>query len=421
MQKTKKSGCGGFSLVPRSLNAQLRAALLLLFIAAAGSVGFTLYELDLRKHDYVILNLAGQLRAIAQNMVRQSLHYREVRGSDATARDQQARIFAETLRQQSDTYERIVTSLSNRLLEPELTGRSDPLRCSWDEQSIAQLNLTAQTWHEFRQGMDAALNSGGASAAVDYMLKHEAHLRVVSKNLSNAFQLMMEGKMGLIALFNKVALISFFLIIVVLLTLFSFTFSRPLRTTLSGIGRITQGDFGYQLPATASNEIGQIETAFNSLSCRLHALFRLTDQINRADSLDESLHFVFNEFRALLPLEWVGMLSLDASGEQFVLERRYTEGEAVVNEGECFAAEGSMLARALLESKPLHIDDLQVLSAGNPQAQFAARLCEQGFHSLLLFPLGGMGNGLRYSPLLQRSAVPITASTWSCWATSPRR
>ena len=26
-------------------------------------VGFTLYELDLRKHDYVILNLAGQLSA----------------------------------------------------------------------------------------------------------------------------------------------------------------------------------------------------------------------------------------------------------------------------------------------------------------------------------------------------------------------
>ncbi|MEN8169845.1 MAG: HD domain-containing phosphohydrolase [Pseudomonadota bacterium] len=391
----------GFSLLPRSLNAQLRTALLLLFIAAAGSVGFTLYELDLRKHDYVILNLAGQLRAIAQNLVRQSLHYRDVRVEDTVARAQQARIFAETISEQSDTYERIVTSLNNRLLEPELTGRSDPLRCSWDEQSIAQLNLTAVIWREFRQGLDVALTSGDTGAAVDYILSHEAHLSAVSKNLSSAFQIMMEGKMGLIALFNKIALVGFLLIIVVLLTLFTFTFSLPLRTTLSGIGRISQGDFGYQLPSPGANEIGQITSAFNSLSYRLHALFSLTDKINRADSLDESLLYVFDEFRALLPLEWVGMLSLDATGKNFVLERRYAEGNTVMDEGECFSSDGSMLVRALQDSRPLHISDLEKMVAENPQAQFAARLHEEGYGSLLLFPLASEG---QWSALLAFAA-----------------
>ncbi len=372
----------GIPLLPRSLNAQLRAAMLLLFVAAAGSVGFTLYAMDLRKHDYVILNLAGQLRAIAQNMVGQGLRYQDF--GEGTG-------FAETINEQSERYQRIVSSLSSRLLEPELTGRSDPLTCSWDEQSIGQLNLTATTWQEFRQGMEAAQATGGDAAMAQYILANETHLITVSKNLSGAFQVMMEGKMGLIALFNKVAFGSFLLIIAVLLTLFSLTFSRPLRTTLSGIGRITQGDFGYQLPLQSNNEIGEIATAFNGLSCRLHALFRLNEQINRASSIDESLRFVFDEFRALLPLQWVGMLSLDATGEQFVLERRHAEGGAAGDEGECFAAEGSLLAEALQQGRPLHIDDLKQMVAENPQAQFAVRLCEGGYRSALFFPLGGEG------------------------------
>lgn len=400
-QTAKSDGSGTLALLPRSLNAQLRAALLLLFLAAAGSVGFTLYELDLRKHDYVILNLAGQLRAIAQNMVRQSLHFRDAKLAEGAAQGQQATLFAENISEQSATYERIVTSLANRLLEPELTGRSDPLRCSWDEQSIAQLNLTATTWHEFRQGLEQAMAEGGSMAAVDYILRREAHLTTVSRNLSGAFQVMMEGKMGLIALFNKIALGGFFLIIVVLLLLFTFTFSRPLRTTLAGIRRISQGEFGYQLPSPGANEIGQIAHAFNSLSSRLHALFRLTDQINRAASLDESLHFVFAEFRALLPLEWIGLIARDTTGEQFVLERCYTEGATCVEEGERFTAEGSLLAAALLQDQPLYIGDLEKMVAEQPQAQFAARLCAEGYRSVLFFPLGGEG---QWSALLAFAA-----------------
>ena len=389
MLKAMTGGAAGMMhLLPRSLNSQLRAAMLLLFVASAGSVGFTIYELDLRKHDYVILNLSGQLRAIAQNMVSHSLRYREL----AVIGEAQPQFFAEVIREQGDRYERIVTSLSNRLLEPELTGRSDPLSCSWDEQSIGQLNLTTTTWKEFRQGLDAAKSSGGDMAMAEYILTQEKLLVTVSKNLSNAFQVMMEGKMGLIVLFNKIALGSFLLFIIVLLSLFTFTFSRPLRTTLSGIARINQGDFGFQLAVNSRNEIGEIASAFNGLSKRLHALFRLTDQINRANSLDESLRFVFHEFRALLPLQWIGMLTLDATGKSFTLERHFSQEGGGLGEGEKFIAEGSLLIRSLQKSQPLYIDDLERMTLENPQAQFAARLRQQGYGAALFFPLGGDGS-----------------------------
>ena len=61
-----------------SLTRQITFALVLMFVAGAGVVGFTVYELNLRKHDYVILNLAGQLRALAQADPRWSVGQDEI-------------------------------------------------------------------------------------------------------------------------------------------------------------------------------------------------------------------------------------------------------------------------------------------------------------------------------------------------------
>jgi len=381
-------------LLPRSLTRQITLALILLFSAAAGSVGFTIYELNLRKHDYVILNLSGQLRALAQGMVSESLHFREHRGGMSTA--EQAALFRDNLHVQAATFDKIITSLQRRYLDPELTGRNDPLVCSWDEQSIAQLNLTARTWQAFRVGIQAVFEPSPTQAeleqAADYIIDNEGWITVVAKNLSSAFQYMMEGKMHLVALFNQLALGLFFIAIIVLLTLLYFTFVRPLRTTLAGIGRISQGDFGHQIPLESANEIGTIAQAFNSLSLQLSAIFRLTDRINEASTLDETLRFVFEEFRPLLPLDWVGMLSLDESGERFVLQRRYTDGSTALNEGDAYRAMGTRLGQALDENRPLHIPDLSQIAAQDPAAEFAAALSADGRCSALFFPLAVEGH-----------------------------
>jgi len=378
-------------LLPRSLTRQIAAALIVLFVAAAGSVGFTIYELDLRKHDYVILNLAGQLRALAQGMVSDSLHYREKGMMSAEG----AAIFRANLRMQAETFDRIITSLQNRYLEPELTGRSDPLVCSWDEQSIAQLNLTARTWREFRAGIGPVFGSGASIAQLertaDYIIDNEGWITVVAKNLSGAFQRMMEGKMRLIVLFNQVALGLFFVAVIVLLTLLYFTFVRPLRTTLAGVEHIASGDFGYQIPTRSGNEIGQIADGVNSLSLRLDAIFRLTERISQASTLDETLRFVFDQFRHLLPLDWLGILVQDESAKRMVLQHRFTEGKTRLTEGDSFRANGTLLGRAIAEQKPLHISDLAATAAGDGRAEFAAALAADGRRSALFFPLAGEG------------------------------
>jgi HD-GYP domain-containing protein (c-di-GMP phosphodiesterase class II) len=170
-----------------------------------------------------------------------------------------------------------------------------------------------------------------------------------------------------------------------------FTFVRPLRQTLAGVDHLTNGEFGYQIPLHSHNEIGQIADVLNLLSCRLSSLFKLTERISQANTLDETLRFVFEQFRSLLPLDWVGILERDSTGERFVLQHRFTEGETRLREGDSFRTTDSLLGRAMTEHRPLHIEDLEATAAHDPGAEFSGSLAADGRRSALFFPLTGEG------------------------------
>lgn len=389
-------------LVPVSLQWQLTLALLLLFLFGGATIIFTLYELNLRKHDYVILNLSGQLRAISQTMVELSLRY----AHETPRLDEQA--YLAEVNAQADRYQHIVSSLQKRLLQPELTGRSDPLLCSWDDQSSRQLNLTAENWGDFQRGLQDSSVKGGAAVA-NYILDNARQVEVVSSNLSTAFQVMMEGKMALIVLFNKILLGVALLLLLVLFTLLHFTFVRPLRMTIRGIRRISQGEFGYTIPVRGGNEIAQMTHAFNHLSQRINAIARLTERLDAARSLDEMVRFAFEEFRLLLPIDWVGLLSLNHVGDGFQLEHWHAQRQTPFEIGTRFPLEGTLLAEAHFSGKPLHIPNLAEEGERNPKAEFVAALSRDGFGSALLFPVGRDHHEGSWSALLVFASLTPSA------------
>ena len=59
----------------KSIKSQILLIIFLQIALLVGIVSTTLYLLNLRQHDYLILNLTGQLRVIAQTMVNQSSHF----------------------------------------------------------------------------------------------------------------------------------------------------------------------------------------------------------------------------------------------------------------------------------------------------------------------------------------------------------
>lgn len=110
----------------QTLKLQVALALTIQFILLAGVVGATIYQLNLRKHDYLILNLAGQLRVITQVLVNQSRNYVHRAPRDYPSYYRDLKLYRNDLDSLVANYDKIVTSFKARRLLPELTGRDEP-------------------------------------------------------------------------------------------------------------------------------------------------------------------------------------------------------------------------------------------------------------------------------------------------------
>ncbi|MBI5919782.1 MAG: HD domain-containing protein [Nitrosomonadales bacterium] len=376
-----------------SIRFRISLALLALFSLQVGAVGFTLYEIGLRKHDYEILNLAGQTRVISHSLLYQSQNYLKERGALSLLQNQSGSdLYSQNLEQSMVLYDKIMTGFRNRRLDPEITGLDEPLTCNWDQHSRNQLDVSAAAWEEFRDGMKRVMDANPRNPdliAARYAVQNGEALARSADNLSRAFQRMMEGKLASIRLFNQLALLATTLLTALIAVLVYRKILRPLTQTVDGFSRVANGDLGYQLPLAADNEIGRMTLAFNQLSDRMRGMFRLTDRISRGTNLHDALHFVCEEFRTFLPVEWVGVLMLTPDRRQIVLERLYSDTPSKLKENERFEFALSALEAALNQGSALALAELDTPDT----ASLLTKLAEDGKHSALFIPLKQSGGG----------------------------
>jgi HD-GYP domain-containing protein (c-di-GMP phosphodiesterase class II) len=382
-----------------TIRFRVSLALFVLFALQAGTAGFTLYEVDLRKHDYEILNLAGQTRVISHTMAHQSRNYLKDNAIISLTSQRDSAFYTQNLQQGMALYDKIISGFRNRRLDPEITGLDEPLTCSWDQRSRNQLDVSAAAWESFRRGMQRALDANPSRpdlAAARYAAQHGEELARSSDNLSRAFQHMMEGKLATIRLFNQLALFATALLTALIAILVYRKILRPLTLTVDGFSRVANGDLGYQVPLVVDNEIGRMTQAFNRLSDRMRALFRLTDRINRGTNLHDALKFVCEEFRTFLPVEWVGVLLITPDRSRVALERLYSESPSSLQENDLFEFSIGAPEAALAKGNALAVDDLEVFSRDKSPACLSARLARDGKRSALFVPLkhGGASEAL---------------------------
>ncbi|NOX93125.1 MAG: HD domain-containing protein [Gammaproteobacteria bacterium] len=389
-----------------SLRIQIGLALALLAAAFTSTVVFTLYEVGLRKHDYAILNLAGQLRVTSQSMAGQALHYLQAtsRFEGGVADTDGPSTFARDLDHQVQLFDKIIKAFEERSLPPELTGRAEVLDCKWDEESVAQLKITARFWQTYRQKLLLVWGASSPKAGktlrqtAQHVLDHDEALQGAATDLTHAFQHMMESKLRLLKRVNQAALLFMVMLLVFILALLHRKVLHPLKLTLAGFNRVWRGDLGYQVPVTTDNEIGQMTQGFNHLSRRLDALFRLTDRINHGTSLSDTLCFIFEEFRGFLPLDWVGVLSVLPDKRSISLERMHTDRviqsqETPLREGEMFADPGARFDALLCTARPLPIPRLDEYVRQHPEIEFAVQLQQAGFGAAVYLPLFSTPDG----------------------------
>ena len=359
-----------------SIRTQIIIAILIIFALLGASLGYTLYALKLRQHDYLILNLTSQLRVLSQTMLDQAIHYQDQAPDDYDKYNRDLATYWLGLQKQTKLYETIITSLQTRQLDKQLTGHHQTIYCNFDSKSRSQLKILASQWFNFSIGLNNNLghDSDGPrlTAGAEYIVKNGATLVSSSDKLATEFQRMMEDKLNQIRLFLGICMALGLALVLSVLYFTRRTISNPIKATLKGFDQVSRGDFKAIVPVTGQNEIAQMTSAFNHLTSRLNAMFRLTDKINQGKQLDEMLQFIYEEFQNFVPLDWVGVFYLTPDGERVSLERFYSLNKISLTQGELFA-----LPEQLIEgvNKPVL---LKLTSAENALNK---RLAEQGLNA----------------------------------------
>ena len=381
-----------------SLRLQLWGVIALMAVVLCSVLGFTFYELNLRKHDYLILNLTGQMRVTMRSMVEQARQVTMQDGTRTRASENDLRqLYGSNLQEQIELMEQVIASLKARRLSPALTGKDEAIQCTWDAHSRSQMDLSATDWANFRSSLKVYAGDDEAHrnlhAAARYIARDGESMVGSADRLALAFQTMMEGKLNTIRVFQVVAGVLSLLLLGLIAYAANTRVMRPLREAEAGFGRVAQGALGYQVPVQTHNEIGRMTQAFNALSVRLHSLFQLTDRINRGRELDETLDFVLQEFPSFVPVDWVCILYPSEDGETLKLERMAGIAATGLHEGAAYVRHDNALAQVVDQHQPLAINDLGEYAARNASAQLARDLHRAGLGAALYMPLSSARTG----------------------------
>ncbi len=316
-----------------SIQVQIGLAIALIFVLLIGTLGYTLNALRARQHDYIILNLTGQLRVLSQSMVNQAKQYSTQAPDNYEKYNRDLQIYWQSLQQQTMQYNQIILSLATRQLSSDLLGKTHTVNhegkiyCTFNAQSRNQLARSSSDWQRFDIGLKRKignnLNEPRLTWAAEYILARGDNLVVSSEKLSVAFQSMMEQKLSQIRLFLQISAVLGAALLLGMLWLLKRGIMQPIQSTLKGFEQVAQGDFTHPIPISGNNEIAHMGNAFNQLTNRLNAMFKLTNRINQGTQLDEVLAFVHTEFQQFVPLDWVGVLYATPDNQRLSLERYF--------------------------------------------------------------------------------------------------
>ena len=370
-----------------SLKIYLAAVLVVQVCLVSAMAGFSLYSLELRKHDYAILNLSGQLRVISQALFSQSQNYKTVAPRDYDSYYRDLNLYHKDLKSYISSYDVIVKAFEARSLSAELTGRSEAITCSWDGQSRNQLDITAAAWYKFKTGLMTALGDDSTQprleAAAEYIVANGETIQKNSRELSQAFQQMMEGKLNDVKKMNSLTIAVFVGLNILILMSFIYKVFRPLDRTRKSFVRVANGDLNHQIDIESKNEIGVLAESFNSLTQRLATLFRLTDRVHQASNLDESLQFFYEECQLLLNVDWVGLIHYAPETDGFTLDRQYTDCTCKLYENEKFTTEESFLRKTVDSQQSVNLAQL----SANQHGVLLEKLAQCNMQSVLAIPL----------------------------------
>lgn len=385
------------------------------FIVLVIIVSSTLYLLNFRKHDYLILNLSGQLRVISQLMVNHSSAYADNAPRNYKSYYRDVALYHKQIQMLTERYDTIINSFKARQLSPELFKNEilsvrqnkksipkiaedlEPIYCTWNQTARNELVIASKSWDTFKNGLNKELGPNlkepRLEAAAQYVLYNEDALMQSATDLSSAFRNMMEAKLNQITLLNRISiLLSFFIAITIFIVIYKKVF-KPMALTVDAFKRVALGELSHQIDVSDTTELGQLTSSFNRLTAKIHSLFGLTNRMYQATNLDEIIKFIYQEFNTLLPITWVAMLRMDVEQNNMAVKHVYSKNEQVIREGDSVVVMHPIVQEVLNTNQVISIDDLEKeLDKYKENNSFFTNLVRMKLKSIIVFPLNIRGN-----------------------------
>jgi HAMP domain-containing protein len=372
----------------RSIGFQLLAAFLALLLLFSAALGYGVRLAEASERDQVVVNTAARLQLVARMMQNQAVNYTAVPARDYPTYFRDVRLYFEDLRGQIDTFDEALGCFTSGRFE--MSGQDhSPLIYEYHARDHPSVIETVDVWKRFRAGLDEALGEADdeprLEAAAEFIMSNVGDLQTATESLFVDFQ--REAQQRLVANHRLMRIVVITAIALLALAMWwAHRVLRPLRAAVEGFERVAQGDFGYQVPVAADNEIGVLTRSFNQMSERLASLVRLMDAMQEGHGLGESLEAVTEGLRRFMPVDWAGVLLLDSQRSELVLEAVHAPGLEHGAREQRFDLRQGAMAELIEHGKPVRIANLRLLLRPNAES-FESMLVEADLTTAMLLPL----------------------------------
>ncbi|MCB1858112.1 MAG: GAF domain-containing protein [Gammaproteobacteria bacterium] len=375
----------------KSLRFQIAAPLLIIVLLFAALFAGNLTALEAQRNYNTLLNITARLQHTAQSLVQLAMNYSSNIPQDSASYQRDVKLYYQEIQSQVELFDEITEGFMSENFSPTLTSRKYPFTPRLDPAIQAAVRAIEEAWADFKVrltlsiGMDERGPRIGEAAAFingNHLLLTESVDALRSQLLHLA-----SARLDNVRRLNWIALAAVVGVTFGLMIWFYLSIIHPLRSSVRGFRNVAQGDFGYQVPSSGSNELASLTASFNQLSSRLHAIFELIDRIQQGSDLGQTLCFVAEQFPALLPLDWVGALFIAGDEKRITLEKSYRDGKTEANRHNTFELRKTLLAKALETDKPLHIPDMKRTAQDNPNYQFLNHLVANGLRDAIFLPI----------------------------------
>lgn len=374
----------------KMLKTQIAAALVLIMLLFGSVFALSMMALQEQQSYNTLLNITSRLEQTAQSLVSLGMNYSMNVPQDSSSYERDVKLYYSAMHGQVEKLDAITNSFMLAEFPPELTDYPELFRPHLSPATEQAVSAVEEVWKDFRQGIMQALGNDSdmprLDRASDYIAHYNAPLIASIKILLSRIQQQTDQRLTQVHRLHLGLLLAVVIITFGVFAWFFLAVLKPLRLAVDGFQKVAQGDFGYQVPTSGDNELALMTRSFNTLSLRMHAIFRLIDQLQRGSDLNETLGFVAKEFATLLPLDWVGALFV-AGDSTMVLEGSYRAGQPETARRSRYPLRKTLLLKALESGEPLHIPNMAAVGNRNPNFQFLNHLIDEGIHDAIFLPI----------------------------------